>query len=714
MSHSVQRGGQPVQSQTVSNNKVNIAQVAQTSEKPSRLVKHVVDGVIGCASDYIREGCTVSLSFQPLGQFVCQKGEGGEGGEVVFRYSKEFGERMESALKGEGEGQIKAKKGIEARRKGLVEPMKEDQEAVAGSRGGTRRSNGRTAGGGQQNRVNSDGFANDSGNNIFPPPPPNSEGNRSNSNSNSDSNKSNRNRSNQNNIFPPNSSSSRSHPPTPRLSKSAQLRLRAQNLKKENHALQRQQHHAKGARELASHARRAELEATVQMLRNKVIVRGGPYGIRGLSRLLKSCDDDNNGTLSQTELRNCFTDMGIKISSQNLEDVFVYFDSDNSGSVSFDEFMEGIRGELSEKRLAVIDQAFDVIDESGDGDLSMGELKKKFRCESHPSIVDKSATREQVTKEFLGQWDKARADGTIDRDDFISYYHDVGASIDEDDDFIFLIEETWGFEFEDPLAKEFQGLLDQGDDNSTGINADGSGVSDDPYAEDIKEIGTLLYTPPVTLEALITTCGASQISACPSVSIVQFSMVLRKLGVAPQRCASLADSLSQSMPKKGTSMVEIEKLHNLLERRLGGGAKGGSVIDIVKAKLLQRAGSDGLRAVARVMKMMDDDGSRTLSKEELKTGLSDWGLDLNYSEIDSLFTFFDRDNSGSISFDEFLKGMRGPMSERRKNLVLQAFKVVDKTGDGKVTVDDLKVSAFTFNPTPFPLAHSAARTSQNN
>ena len=59
-------------------------------------------------------------------------------------------------------------------------------------------------------------------------------------------------------------------------------------------------------------------------------------------------------------------------------------------------------------------------------------------------------------------------------------------------------------------------------------------------------------------------------------------------------------------------MIEIEKLYFLLERRFGGGPQGGSIIDIVKCKLLQRAGSDGLRAVARVMKMMDDDGSRTL------------------------------------------------------------------------------------------------------
>ena len=64
--------------------------------------------------------------------------------------------------------------------------------------------------------------------------------------------------------------------------------------------------------------------------------------------------------------------------------------------------------------------------------------------------------------------------------------------------------------------------------------------------------------------------------------------------------------------------------------------------------MLSRAGSDGLRAIHRVMRIMDDDGSKSQTKLELKNGLADWGLPLNIREIDSIFTFFDRDNSGSI------------------------------------------------------------------
>lgn len=101
--------------------------------------------------------------------------------------------------------------------------------------------------------------------------------------------------------------------------------------------------------------------------------------------------------------------------------------------------MDGLRGEMSTERLLVINQAFDHIDENFDGDLAIGEIAKKFRCRNHPAILDKTATKEQVLKEFLSQWDKARADGSIDREDFIAFYADVGAAIQNDEDFEYVL-----------------------------------------------------------------------------------------------------------------------------------------------------------------------------------------------------------------------------------------------------------------------------------
>ncbi|XP_029942897.1 calcyphosine-like b isoform X2 [Salarias fasciatus] len=101
-------------------------------------------------------------------------------------------------------------------------------------------------------------------------------------------------------------------------------------------------------------------------------------------------------------------------------------------------------------------------------------------------------------------------------------------------------------------------------------------------------------------------------------------------------------------------------------------------------------GSAGIKGLGRTFRVLDDNNSRSLDFKEFLKGLKDFGLLLDRTEAAALFQHFDRDGNGTIDFDEFLVTLRPPMSKARTEVVMQAFRKLDRTGDGVITVDDLR------------------------
>lgn len=50
---------------------------------------------------------------------------------------------------------------------------------------------------------------------------------------------------------------------------------------------------------------------------------------------------------------------------------------------------------------------------------------------------------------------------------------------------------------------------------------------------------------------------------------------------------------------------------------------------------------------------------------------------------------FDRDGNGVVDFNEFLVTLKGDLNDQRKEVIGAAYKKLDVTGDGKVTLDDI-------------------------
>ena len=119
---------------------------------------------------------------------------------------------------------------------------------------------------------------------------------------------------------------------------------------------------------------------------------------------------------------------------------------------------------------------------------------------------------------------------------------------------------------------------------------------------------------------------------------------------------------------------------------------GRTALERVKSKILDRGGRQGFRGLVKTLRIMDDDGSKTLDRREFKEGLEVYGVFLTTAEMDVSFDTFDSNGDGVISITEFLRALRGDMNHRRTQLVKEAFKRIDHDGSGVASFEEMRQS----------------------
>jgi len=109
------------------------------------------------------------------------------------------------------------------------------------------------------------------------------------------------------------------------------------------------------------------------------------------------------------------------------------------------------------------------------------------------------------------------------------------------------------------------------------------------------------------------------------------------------------------------------------------------VVDKIKKTLKQR-GANGIRGLGIVFRRMDNNKCRKLDRYEFMWGLKENGHNLSPSEFERVFKYFDRNNDGKITYDEFLNTLRGDLNDRRRGLVDQAYNKLDRDKSGIVDI----------------------------
>lgn len=167
-------------------------------------------------------------------------------------------------------------------------------------------------------------------------------------------------------------------------------------------------------------------------------------GLNSLQRSLKLMDSNRDKRLSKDELKVGLRKFGVDITFHELDYLFTHFDADRSGCISTDEFLVGMRGDVSARRLVFVHQAFDLLDKDGDGAVTLQELASMYDTSKHPDVLSGRLTPDEALKLFAAQWESAsERDGVITRREFEDYYTNLSASIDSDDYFELMMRNAW-------------------------------------------------------------------------------------------------------------------------------------------------------------------------------------------------------------------------------------------------------------------------------
>ena len=87
--------------------------------------------------------------------------------------------------------------------------------------------------------------------------------------------------------------------------------------------------------------------------------------------------------------------------------------------------------------------------------------------------------------------------------------------------------------------------------------------------------------------------------------------------------------------------------------------------------------------------------------------MHDFRIGMNDKQVAAVFDMFDRDGSGDVSYDEFLRMVRGEMNQFRISIAKKAYKIMDKDGSGMLDINDIRQN---FNAKQHPDVKAGKKT----
>ncbi|MPC58804.1 Crustacean calcium-binding protein 23 [Portunus trituberculatus] len=204
----------------------------------------------------------------------------------------------------------------------------------------------------------------------------------------------------------------------------------------------------------------AQANDPVEKLRLMCLSRG-VSGIMGMGKVFRRMDDDGSHNLNMEEFSKGITETGLQLNEEDTKKLFNAFDRDGSGSVNYDEFLVAIRHyvitchttlrhttprhatntvqytptrhgphqhtntrtlttveeathytppsstqpKMNDRRKKLVDMAFDKLDKTDDGVVTLEDLKGVYSVTNHPKYQSGEMTEEDILNTVLKKFE---------------------------------------------------------------------------------------------------------------------------------------------------------------------------------------------------------------------------------------------------------------------------------------------------------------------
>lgn len=71
-----------------------------------------------------------------------------------------------------------------------------------------------------------------------------------------------------------------------------------------------------------------------------------------------------------------------------------FYDVDGDGNISYEEFLSGLRDELTPRRKAMVDKAFAMLDKDGSGVITLSDICGIYDVSMNPEFLEGRKTRD--------------------------------------------------------------------------------------------------------------------------------------------------------------------------------------------------------------------------------------------------------------------------------------------------------------------------------